>query len=82
MTELETALDQVANRIIPESEWWAGWQEYLVIVEAARREANAQIIVDEQAEDEGLGFQSFTAPEAYLQQELRRLHAALTGDNE
>lgn len=31
-------------------------------------------IVDEQAEDEGLWFIAQTAPEAYLQQELRRLH--------
>lgn len=34
-------------------------------------------IVDEQAEDEGLWFIARTAPEAYLQQELRRLHAAV-----
>jgi len=31
-------------------------------------------VVDEQAEDEGLWFFAQTAPEAYLQQELRRLH--------
>lgn len=30
--------------------------------------------VNEQAEDEGLWFEARTAPEAYLQQELRRLH--------
>ena len=34
-------------------------------------------LVDEQAEDEGLWFQAETMPEAYLQQELRRLHAAI-----
>lgn len=34
-------------------------------------------LVDEQAEDEGLWFEVMTAPEAYLQQELRRLHAAI-----
>ena len=34
-------------------------------------------LVDEQAEDEGLWFIAQTAPEAYLQQELRRLHAAV-----
>lgn len=34
-------------------------------------------IVDEQAEDEGLWFLSATAPEAYLQKELRRLHAEI-----
>lgn len=37
-------------------------------------------IVDEQAEDEGLWFVARTAPEAYLQQELRRLHAAVEAD--
>jgi len=31
-------------------------------------------IVDEQAEDEGLWFVAETAPEAYLQAALRRLH--------
>jgi hypothetical protein len=34
-------------------------------------------MVDEQAEDDGLWFVAQTAPEAYLQQELRRLHAAV-----
>ena len=32
-------------------------------------------LVDEQAEDEGLWFIAQTAPEAYLQEHLRRLHA-------
>lgn len=31
-------------------------------------------LVNEQAEDDGLWFVAATAPEAYLQQELRRLH--------
>ena len=34
-------------------------------------------IVNEQAEDEGLWFYAETAAEAYVQQELRRLHAAV-----
>jgi hypothetical protein len=34
-------------------------------------------LVEKQAEDEGLWFEAETAPEAYLQQELRRLHAAV-----
>lgn len=34
-------------------------------------------VVNEQAEDEGLWFDAETLPEAYLQQELRRLHAAV-----
>ena len=40
----------------------------------------AQQVVDEQAEDEGLWFRAETAAEAYLQQELRRLHAAVEGE--
>lgn len=34
-------------------------------------------LVDKQANDEGLWFQAEHASEAYLQQELRRLHAAI-----
>lgn len=34
-------------------------------------------IVNEQAEDEGLWFEAPSAPEGYLQAELRRLHAAI-----
>jgi hypothetical protein len=34
-------------------------------------------IVNEQAEDLGLWFMAKTAPEAYLQQALRRLHIAI-----
>jgi len=36
-----------------------------------------QQLVDEQAEDEGLWFNAETAPEAYLQRALRRLHAKI-----
>ena len=43
--------------------------------ERERALAAIRALVDEQAEDEGLWFQARTAPEAYLQQELRRLHA-------
>ena len=32
-------------------------------------------VITEQAEDDGLWFNATTAPEAYLQKELRRLHA-------
>jgi hypothetical protein len=39
-------------------------------------EFNAVIhMVNEQADDEGLWFDAQTAPEAYLQGELRKLHA-------
>ncbi len=34
-------------------------------------------LVGEQAEDEGLWFEAETAPEAYLQMHLRRLHALI-----
>jgi hypothetical protein len=34
-------------------------------------------LVHKQAEDEGLWFVAQTAPEGYLQQELRRLHGAI-----
>lgn len=33
-----------------------------------------------QAEDGGLWFDAKTAPEAYLQQEIRKLHALIEGD--
>ena len=46
-------------------EWLETWRDSLLA------------LVDEQAEDEGLWFIALTAPEAYLQQELRRLHARI-----
>ena len=50
-------------------------------LEAALAQPNtAQQVVDEQAEDEALWFVAQTAPEAYLQQALRRLHAAVEGE--
>jgi hypothetical protein len=36
-------------------------------------------LVEAQANDEGLWFRAATAPESYLQQELRRLHALIEG---
>ena len=45
----------------------------------AERDAPLKLVA-EQAEDEGLWFMAQTAPEAYLQQELRKLHAAIEGD--
>jgi hypothetical protein len=41
-----------------------------------------QELVDKQADDEGLWFEAETAAEAYLQQELRKLHAAIEGTDE
>lgn len=42
--------------------------------------ARIQKCVDEQAEDDGLWFQAETASEAYLQQELRKLHWAIEAE--
>lgn len=39
--------------------------------------AELKTLVDEQAEDDGLWFETTSASEAYLMQELRRLHAAV-----
>ena len=35
---------------------------------------NLNFIIDNQINDEGLWFEAITAPESYLQQELRKLH--------
>ena len=37
-------------------------------------------MVDAQAEDEGLWFEAETAPEAYIQQELRNLHKIIESE--
>jgi hypothetical protein len=53
--------------------------------EIAKHEASTQrllniiAVVNEQAEDFGLWFDAVYATEAYLQQELRRLHSAIDG---
>jgi hypothetical protein len=64
--------DDILNRLPPRG---------LVSEQIKRIEAEAiepiLALVSEQAEDEGLWFRAETAPEAYLQQELRRLHAAI-----
>jgi hypothetical protein len=49
----------------------ADWEHLVAVCAEARR------IVNTQAEDEGLWFEATTISEAYLQQELRRLHAAV-----
>ena len=53
-------------------------------VYALRQRAEAELaklrqLTAQQAEDDGLWFSAATAPEAYLQQELRKLHAAIEG---
>jgi len=42
-------------------------------------ETAIKALVEEQANDDGLWFQAETCAEAYLQQELRRLHATIEG---
>jgi hypothetical protein len=49
-------------------------RRWIVILTRLRQ---AHQLVLEQAKDEGLWFIAETAPEAYLQQELRRLHEAI-----
>ena len=44
------------------------------------RLTEALSLVSAQAEDDGLWFEAVTASEAYLQQELRRLHAVIEGE--
>jgi hypothetical protein len=41
---------------------------------------SAREVVNRQAQDEGLWFRAETAPEAYLQQALRELHAAVESE--
>ena len=52
-------------------------EEQLFLNSAADVIERSRHMVLIQAEDEGLWFEAKTAPEAYLQQELRRLHAAI-----
>lgn len=47
---------------------------------AIRPLTRARALVSAQAEDEGLWFEAKTAPEAYLQQELRMLHELIETD--
>ena len=47
------------------------------IADLERERRALQILIAEQAKDEGLWFVAQTAPEAYLQVELRLLHAAI-----
>lgn len=57
---------------------WPQWGALLLpLVQDAQRYRQAKQLVDEQAEDSGLWFIADGAAEAYLQQELRRLHAVI-----
>ncbi len=63
---------------VPDADERARLRERCEVLEACLR--NIREVVDAQAEDDGLWFEAQTAPEGYLQQELRRLHAAVEGD--
>lgn len=72
------ALEENA-RLARESEFHA---KQCARVDELRHRAEADLaklrqMVAQQAEDDGLWFRAATAPEAYLQQELRKLHAAV-----
>ena len=54
--------------------WQQQWTSLQLQLEAIRA------LVNEQAEDEGLWFIAEAAAEAYLQQELRKLHAVIESD--
>ncbi len=47
-----------------------------------RRLTRIRALVSAQAEDDGLWFEAKTAPEAYLQQELRMLHELIEADDD
>ncbi len=77
----KTQIDLLADYIIaevpgePSQNEGAGNTAIRIITTLKAQLERLQKIVDTQAEDEGLWFQAQTAPEAYLQQELRKLHA-------
>jgi hypothetical protein len=57
-----------------------GWNAARELVPGlTRRLSRVAAVVVEQINDEGLWFEARTAPEAYLQQELRRLHGVIEG---
>lgn len=86
LIEAVRALDPAAADDQPYSAWDAAkWTVFNAAVRFVKESRPAwrlpalQSLVDQQAEDEGLWFVAQTAAEAYLQQELRRLHAAIEG---
>lgn len=68
----------------PNRDWVESLIHKAVVAALGETEAaNERVLglVSDQAEDEGLWFNAQTAPEAYLQQELRRLHAAIEAES-
>ena len=64
---------------VPEGSFcpFCGYRRYESVITVLAKLKTMKQTVDEQAEDEGLWFVAATAPEAYLQQELRQLHAVI-----
>lgn len=56
---------------------FVGKREMRDACNAVERLRDVRRVVGEQAKDEALWFHAQTAPEAYLQAALRRLHAAI-----
>lgn len=70
------------SRSMPETPRRSVVKAWVAALRAAQPPSAALALVRKQAEDDGLWFQAATAPEAYLQQELRKLHAAVEGVTE
>ncbi len=82
MSELQDTLNRFKEGLpVVAQQDFHGVSEYVkdanLLIEAARKVADLQALAREQAEDEGLWFHALTAAEAYVQQELRRLHQAI-----
>ena len=68
---------------INELEVYRKWIPLLRIKKAQENtEDEVASVIEQQANDEGLWFNAQTASEAYLQQELRRLHAIIEGEKD
>ena len=78
---IEHLEDARAIEPINELEIYRKWIPLLRIKKKREGDKVASTI-EQQANDEGLWFYAQTAPEAYLQQELRRLHAIIEGEKD
>ena len=74
---LLAAIDELTAQLRALQSWAEGVRTDLAELTVQRDAVLA--LVNSQAEDEGLWFIAATAPEAYLQQELRKLHAVIEG---
>ena len=78
----ERALAQPAGpeqRKIPDDPYYELGVQDGTIKELRRQLAEIEVVVDQQANDEGLWCEAETCAEGYIQQALRRLHAAIEG---